>query len=175
MSWQSKRQEAYWEYLESDHWKAIRGQALDRDGHKCVKCGSVKWLQVHHLRYRGRPEDTELGDLETLCRHCHRQEHGIGPSDFDDYLRILQLQLRKDQIPTATEELRLVALAVEYGDEHNQTLALFRYVAGVRIGQRQWDTWMKKGKETHFKLWPWAERKFARLQALNEKGNDDVR
>lgn len=82
MAQMSRRQKAYREYLRSEHWAGLRAEALARDREKCCRCGSVEWLQVHHLCYRGRYEDSLLKDLETVCRKCHRKEHGLGPSDF---------------------------------------------------------------------------------------------
>lgn len=70
------RQKAYTEYLETDHWHRLRSQAIARDK-CCVRCGRKKRLQAHHKIYRVTWFDTLLSDLETLCRPCHAQEHGI--------------------------------------------------------------------------------------------------
>lgn len=78
----TKRQKEYREYLKTDHWKKLRGIAIDRD--KCCKrCNSVINLQVHHKKYRGTPLESEIMDLETLCRKCHQSEHGFGPDAFE--------------------------------------------------------------------------------------------
>ena len=69
-------------------WPTIRGQALDRDGHRCRLCGQSaepgRPLEVHHLtplrtflaRY-ARPMALQLAhspeNLLTLCPPCHRQ------------------------------------------------------------------------------------------------------
>lgn len=49
---------------------------MRRDGNKCVKCGSVKNLEISHNRYG---EDITMKDLETLCRSCHKKkDHALG-------------------------------------------------------------------------------------------------
>lgn len=76
----TKRQEEYAEYLTTEHWKSLRQAALDRDDNKCVRCSYPLHLQVHHKVYRDKFEDSELFELETLCRTCHKKEHGIEPT-----------------------------------------------------------------------------------------------
>lgn len=75
----TERQKEYLAYLESPHWKALRGEALKRDGNKCTRCGSGIILQVHHMIYRTRFEDSLVEDLITLCKECHQAEHGKNP------------------------------------------------------------------------------------------------
>ncbi len=65
---------AYQRYLQTPEWQAIRQMALDRDGHRCVECGSTERLQVHHKTYRRRGWEKRK-DLVTLCKPCHEAEH----------------------------------------------------------------------------------------------------
>lgn len=77
----------------SDHvtrtkrWRALRQQALRRDGFKCTECGSRYRLQVHHVKRSEKfPELAyELDNLLTLCGPCHSRvtviEVGIAPLD----------------------------------------------------------------------------------------------
>lgn len=44
-----------------------------RDSFQCVRCGSIRDLQVHHKRGL---KSHRMDDLETLCRACHHAEHG---------------------------------------------------------------------------------------------------
>ncbi|RPI52217.1 MAG: HNH endonuclease [Deltaproteobacteria bacterium] len=57
------------------NWSSQRKLALERDGHRCVKCGKTKGITVHHkipFRLFATYEDAnELSNLETLCRKCH--------------------------------------------------------------------------------------------------------
>jgi 5-methylcytosine-specific restriction endonuclease McrA len=72
------RQEAYAKYLESDHWKDLRRRKLAESGYQC-RCGAREDLQVHHKCYRDSWYDTELFELEVLCRPCHQLEHTPKP------------------------------------------------------------------------------------------------
>jgi len=66
-------------------WKALRMQALDRDGWACVQCGTPMRLEVDHiLPVRDRPDlSYSLSNLQCLCGSCHarktRIEIGLSP------------------------------------------------------------------------------------------------
>lgn len=87
----SKRRQDYQNHsakvIRSPRWKALRMQALDRDGWACVDCGERRRLEVDHvLPVRDRPElSFVLGNLQTLCGRCHarktRIEIGLGQPD----------------------------------------------------------------------------------------------
>ncbi len=67
----SARQRAYREYMQSDTWKRLRREALERDGRRCRLCNASGGLQVHH-RYYPEVLGTETTDaLTTLCGDCH--------------------------------------------------------------------------------------------------------
>lgn len=67
----------YEAYIQSPHWRAVRGLALKRDGYRCTRCAGRYSLQVHHLTYKHLGhEERHLEDLRTLCRTCHRRAHG---------------------------------------------------------------------------------------------------
>ena len=160
----SKRQKAYREYLQTDHWKALRAMAIQRDGAKCVDCGSDEFLQVHHKFYRTPFEASQPDDLETKCRTCHRIEHGFGPDLFDMKLRQLS---RMGRIPTREEEKELISL-IRYEEEVDEVLGFLRHNGCMRIiytNVKRWDSWLKKPKEIRFRMWPWARRKFDRIEA----------
>ena len=65
-------------------WKALRMQALDRDGWQCVECGERRRLEIDHIEpVRTRPDLAySLANLQTLCGRCHarktRIEVGMG-------------------------------------------------------------------------------------------------
>jgi hypothetical protein len=48
--------------------KVLKNKAKERDGFKCVKCGSIENLEIHHKRYRIPPQ---LNDLITICQGHH--------------------------------------------------------------------------------------------------------
>jgi hypothetical protein len=54
-----------------------RKACLDRDSHRCVRCGAVKNLHVHHIcGWAGFSElRIEEDNGETLCGNCHSKEH----------------------------------------------------------------------------------------------------
>lgn len=57
-------------------WQWTRAQILRRDKYKCIRCGSRKGLEVHHihpLESGGAP--FTQANLETLCRDCHLRHH----------------------------------------------------------------------------------------------------
>lgn len=63
---------------EQRNFDGMRSMALDRDGHRCVRCGSTHRLIVHHKDHEGRGSEepnNDLHNLETLCRKCHINEH----------------------------------------------------------------------------------------------------
>lgn len=68
-------------------WKALRMQALERDGWQCVQCRARKGLECDHvLPVRDRPELAyTLSNLQILCGRCHarktRLEIGLGRPD----------------------------------------------------------------------------------------------
>ena len=60
-------------YLQSNHWKDLRGKKL-KINPVCENCGSKKKPDVHHLDYKNL-YDVTLKDLKTLCRKCHKKLH----------------------------------------------------------------------------------------------------
>ncbi|MDR3608752.1 MAG: HNH endonuclease signature motif containing protein [Oligoflexia bacterium] len=60
----------------------IKHQVQLRDGGQCahldsqgVRCGSRRWLDVHHIRHRAYGGDNGLENLVTLCSAHHRMQH----------------------------------------------------------------------------------------------------
>lgn len=64
-------QAAYADYMTSDLWKALRCQALERDGHRCRLCNARRRLEVHHRYYPEVMGTETLDALTTLCHDCH--------------------------------------------------------------------------------------------------------
>ena len=56
--------------LDSDSYKKLWKQILDRDGWRCQQCGSQKNLQVHHIQYRSHLSNDREDNLMTLCARC---------------------------------------------------------------------------------------------------------
>jgi len=69
--------EAYQEYLKSEKWKELSGEAKEKAGHKCVVCNSKKSLEVHHRQYPLIWGIEPLSYLTVLCAPCHRLFHNV--------------------------------------------------------------------------------------------------
>ena len=65
--------ENYNEFLKTEEWKQIAQMVKERDGHKCVICGSTENLNAHHIGYDGDRMDEN--DIVTLCNRCHECLH----------------------------------------------------------------------------------------------------
>jgi 5-methylcytosine-specific restriction endonuclease McrA len=73
----------YGELLTDIRWRSKSKQIKERDGNKCVNCGDIKMLQVHHRQYHyvlslrdyKKPWDYPLDVLITLCKACHDEGH----------------------------------------------------------------------------------------------------
>lgn len=66
----------YKRYLTSETWNELRKARFEIDGYECYACKSPIDLQVHHLTY-ARLGNEDIGDLLTLCKHCHERYHII--------------------------------------------------------------------------------------------------
>ena len=63
----------YKEFLKTDEWKQIAQMVKERDGHRCVICGSTENLNAHHICYEG--DCLDENDIVTLCNRCHECLH----------------------------------------------------------------------------------------------------
>ena len=57
--------------LDETSYRELHRQVLERDGWRCQVCGSMKRLQVHHLKFRSQAGDDDEQNLITLCTQCH--------------------------------------------------------------------------------------------------------
>lgn len=65
--------------LRTARWRALRLEALRRDGFKCVVCGSRRRLEVDHIEpVRNAPDRAfDLTNLQTLCAADHTRKTRI--------------------------------------------------------------------------------------------------
>jgi 5-methylcytosine-specific restriction endonuclease McrA len=56
-------------------YEAVRKRVLERDGWRCQSCGSLRDLQVHHMKPRSQLGRDALENLITLCVSCHQHQH----------------------------------------------------------------------------------------------------
>ena len=59
-------------------WAELRLKVLERDGHRCIHCGSTEHLHIHHRQSRRKHGTNQMDNLETLCEHCHAQTPSWG-------------------------------------------------------------------------------------------------
>ena len=50
----------------------LRAYVLERDRHRCTRCGSEERLEVHHLIAVADGGTDDPHNLLTLCADCHR-------------------------------------------------------------------------------------------------------
>jgi hypothetical protein len=73
---------SYEDLLKCKEWREKRQKILNRDNNKCVYCGEVHNLQVHHKYYSKYPNGFRVypwnypdDALITLCDRCHKKVH----------------------------------------------------------------------------------------------------
>ena len=77
--------------LKSPKYKAWRTKVYKRDKYKCVKCGSTKKLEAHHLKsWNCNEEDRyNVSNGVTLCKTEHEEFHskyGKGNNTLEQWL-----------------------------------------------------------------------------------------
>ena len=69
-----KHRKAYWCYLQSPQWQAVRQKALKKAKNRCSLCNGKKRLNVHHRTYE-RIGQERASDVTVLCASCHERHH----------------------------------------------------------------------------------------------------
>ena len=62
--------------------KKVRDVVLQRDGDKCLLCGTRDGLMVSHIVSVNKGGTSEADNLQTLCASCYRSEKGHSEVDF---------------------------------------------------------------------------------------------
>jgi 5-methylcytosine-specific restriction endonuclease McrA len=62
--------------LDPKEYTIVRKCVLERDGWRCQVCGSMKNLEVHHMKRRSQLGGDVMPNLITLCVDCHGKSHG---------------------------------------------------------------------------------------------------
>ncbi|MCX6141820.1 MAG: HNH endonuclease [Ignavibacteriales bacterium] len=60
----------------------LRCAVLERDGQKCLLCGALENLETDHIIPVTDGGKSEIENLQTLCRGCHRTHKGTLHVDF---------------------------------------------------------------------------------------------
>lgn len=53
----------------------LKEKLIERDGEKCVNCGSKANLSIDHITPRSKGGTHELDNLQLLCRPCNNEKH----------------------------------------------------------------------------------------------------
>ena len=65
-------------HLRSAGWKRICEIILNRDHHRCTRCGEKDNINCYHIRYDKEVlfnEAQHMDKLTTLCRDCYKETH----------------------------------------------------------------------------------------------------
>lgn len=82
----------HWRYCKSNRLdENIRKAVIIRDNCRCRECGKSNCkLEVHHIKPRRLNGSNTLGNLITLCEHCHQQTEGKELQYMQHYFNMLQ-------------------------------------------------------------------------------------
>jgi 5-methylcytosine-specific restriction endonuclease McrA len=71
-------------FLQSKEWKLLRKDALQKYGKKCHKCGSIKNINVDHIKPRKfYPElALDFNNLQILCSFCNKNKGNKNCKDY---------------------------------------------------------------------------------------------
>lgn len=69
--------EDYKRLRDTEEWKTFSIKVKAHYGYVCKKCGSIKSLNAHHLRYHmnALPWEYSMDEMIVLCSECHKEEH----------------------------------------------------------------------------------------------------
>jgi len=65
--------------------KNRRALVFERDGYKCVNCGSTEELTIDHLKPLSKGGTNDMWNLATMCNSCNNEK---GNKVYDKYLRM---------------------------------------------------------------------------------------
>jgi hypothetical protein len=99
----------YENHLKDSRWRLKRKVIVERDGGKCIKCGSRKTLQVHHTYYYSQttepwqyPDDS----LITLCKVCHEEYHKQHENEYRDRPEIVKKKQKREKLKRRIKKLK---------------------------------------------------------------------
>jgi 5-methylcytosine-specific restriction endonuclease McrA len=61
--------------FDAEAYGELRRKILQRDGWRCQVCGSMRNLEVHHVKFRSQSGSDAQENLITLCATCHGRVH----------------------------------------------------------------------------------------------------
>ncbi|MCL6557286.1 MAG: HNH endonuclease [Firmicutes bacterium] len=88
----------------------VREKVLNRDGRKCVLCGSETKLERHHVVFRSRGGTDTPQNQVTLCKKCQREIHVEGKR------RAFKSRMFQDIAHAQAGKVYLISLLKEFGE-----------------------------------------------------------
>lgn len=128
-------------HLKDLRWKFKRKIILERDGRKCVKCGSAKILQVHHTYYysqKTEPWEYPDNSLITLCKVCHQDYHKNNKIEYRDRPEVVKKKIKKIKIERKIKKIKKKEIphkkiSLSRIQQRNTTIKFRKKVNGVWI------------------------------------------
>lgn len=112
----------YYEKLEDPLWQRKRLEIMQRDGFKCLRCGSTRnTLTVHHVYYDRRdPWDYPDHAYQTLCKKgCHEHVQNLQIQVFECVAK-----LGVPQLEVLAERLKAIVDGCDTGAAMDRVLDL---------------------------------------------------
>ena len=108
-------------------WARRRAKIFDRDGWKCVRCGSTKDLTVDHILARSLGGTDWLGNLQTLCGTCNTNKARLESRLALDPLREVQINCLITECPFCGARyegpgVRRIRPRISYFDRYERSL-----------------------------------------------------
>jgi len=66
----------------------VRRYVLERDRHRCNRCGSEKDLTVDHIIPLAKGGSNDLSNFQTLCRRCNSRKSDRFDPGSDRHFRL---------------------------------------------------------------------------------------
>lgn len=85
----------FYKTYQTTEWQRKKNSVLERDDYTCQICGSSSGImQVHHITYKhchGKAYNAPMGDLITLCEHCHSNDDGDHEHFFNGQYHLIAM------------------------------------------------------------------------------------
>ena len=120
----------YAEKLKHPKWQKKRLEIMQRDNFKCVYCGDTETtLNVHHLKYAGKPWEANDDALITVCEDCHREIERRKRRGYTDKI----LKIEKTEFIVVNNKTRLEGLTMMLCDCKGVYISEY-------LGEHEWYT-----------------------------------
>jgi hypothetical protein len=124
----------YQAYLQTDHWRQLRRDALKYYGESCLLCGRKTGINIHHRHYNSLGCEG-IHDLTVLCKTCHEKFHDVLPGSPLKQKPVSELKKHVRMEVTKPGNYLVKLSSVEY-DEGPNFLFKNQVVEGEFSGKR---------------------------------------